>query len=164
MLPRQRFTGQERDGIAGLDDFNARSLQMRTGRMNRPDPLFGDAVTNPQRWNAYSYVTNNPLGFVDPSGNQAASPLVFRSGVEVCLSCLAPGWAGVHPDVQSSVFDTLFHLNFAFELDDGGFGAGAERGGGGGGQPPGTRRRHHHQRASLQSPCSSSSTLSPRKD
>jgi RHS repeat-associated protein len=50
-LPKQRFTGQERDGEAGLDDFNARSLQMRTGRMNRPDPVFGDALTSPQRWN-----------------------------------------------------------------------------------------------------------------
>ena len=55
-LPHQRFTGQERDGEAGLDYFNARSLQTRTGRMNQPDPLFGDAMTNPQRWNRYAYV------------------------------------------------------------------------------------------------------------
>jgi RHS repeat-associated protein len=140
-LPRQRFTGQERDGEAGLDYFNARSLQMRTGRMNRPDPLFGDVLANPQHWNRYAYVGNNPLVFVDPSGNQAAAPpLVFRSGVEVCLSCLAPGWAGVHPDVQSSVFDTLFHLNFGFESGDGGsvsVGASTDgRGGGGAGQTP----------------------------
>ena len=35
-----------------------------------PDPL-GNAVadpTNPQSWNMYSYVLNNPLGFVDPTG------------------------------------------------------------------------------------------------
>ncbi len=61
MLPRQRFTGQERDGVAGLDDFNARSLQMRTGRMSSPDPLFGNALVNPQRWNRYAYGLNNPL-------------------------------------------------------------------------------------------------------
>ena len=67
-LPRQRFTGQVRDGEAGLDDFNARSLQTRTGRMTRPDPLFGDALTNPQRWNRYAYVQNNPLSLTDPSG------------------------------------------------------------------------------------------------
>jgi RHS repeat-associated protein len=78
MLPRQRFTGQERDGVAGLDDFNARSLQMRTGRMSRPDPLFGNAPVNPQRWNAYSYVTNNPLGFVDPSGMDMVDLPVFK--------------------------------------------------------------------------------------
>jgi RHS repeat-associated protein len=67
-LPRQRFTGQERDGEAGLDYFNARSLQMRTGRMNQPDSLFGNALTSPQRWNRYAYVDNNPLGMTDPSG------------------------------------------------------------------------------------------------
>jgi RHS repeat-associated protein len=67
-LPRQRFTGQERDGEAGLDYFNARSLQMRTGRMNRPDPEFGNPLTSPQRWNPYAYVDNNPLGLVDPTG------------------------------------------------------------------------------------------------
>jgi RHS repeat-associated protein len=67
-LPRQRFTGQERDGEAGLDYFNARSLQMRTGRMNQPDPLLGNALTNPQRWNRYAYVDNNPLAMTDPSG------------------------------------------------------------------------------------------------
>jgi RHS repeat-associated protein len=139
-LPKQRFTGQERDGEAGLDYFNARLLQMRTGRMNRPDPLFGDGLANPQQWNRYAYVGNNPLVFVDPSGNQAAAPLVFRSGVELCLSCQAQGVAGVHPDVQSSVFDTLFHLNFAFESGGGGsvsVGASSEgRGGGGAAQMP----------------------------
>jgi RHS repeat-associated protein len=70
-LPRQRFTGQERDGEAGLDYFNARSLQMRTGRMNRPDPVFGDALTNPQRWNRYAYALNNPLKYTDPTGMDA---------------------------------------------------------------------------------------------
>jgi RHS repeat-associated protein len=72
-LPHQRFTGQERDGEAGLDYFNARSLQARTGRMNRPDPLFGNALTNPQRWNRYAYVLDNPLTFTDPTGLDASN-------------------------------------------------------------------------------------------
>ena len=80
-LPRQRFTGQERDGEAGLDYFNARSLQARTGRMNRPDPLFGDPLTNPQGWNRYGYVQNNPLGLVDPSGAKPGLP-VWWPGAE----------------------------------------------------------------------------------
>jgi RHS repeat-associated protein len=70
-LPKQRFTGQERDGEAGLDYFNARSLQMRTGRMSSPDPLFGNALVNPQRWNRYTYALNNPLRFTDPTGMDA---------------------------------------------------------------------------------------------
>jgi RHS repeat-associated protein len=78
-LPRQRFTGQERDGEAGLDYFNARNLQARTGRMNAPDPLFGDAMTSPQRWNRYAYVVNSPLRFTDPSGMQFKTETVAWS-------------------------------------------------------------------------------------
>jgi|WetSurMetagenome_2_1015567.scaffolds.fasta_scaffold42444_2 RHS repeat-associated protein len=73
-LPRQRFTGQERDGEAGLDYFNARDLQTRTGRMNVPDPLFGNAMMSPQRWNRYSYVVNNPLRATDPTGMDLVDP------------------------------------------------------------------------------------------
>jgi len=139
MHSRQRFTGQERDGVAGLDDVNARSLQMRTGRMNRPDRLFGNAPVNAQRWNRYAYVMSNPLRFTDPSGLEAES--VFRAtviGYTCALTNCVSVNAGLHvrPDIQSSVFDTHFYLNFAFESGDGGFGVGADEGGGGGGQPP----------------------------
>jgi len=83
-LPRQRFTGQERDGEAGMDYFLARNLQARTGRMNAPDPLFGDAMTNPQRWNRYAYVLNNPFKYTDPSGKNPN-----------CVTTPAPGLLGV---------------------------------------------------------------------
>jgi hypothetical protein len=46
-LPRQRFTGQERDGDVGMDYLNARNLQLRTGRMNAPAPVFAGARLNP---------------------------------------------------------------------------------------------------------------------
>ena len=86
-LPLQRFTGQERDGEAGMDYFNARNLQARTGRMNAPDPLFGDAVTNPQRWNRYAYVANSPLRFTDPSGMQYKAQTVgYSCSLTNCVS------------------------------------------------------------------------------
>lgn len=42
--------------------------------MNAPDPLFSDAHTNPQRWNRYAYVMNNPLRMTDPSGMDMVDP------------------------------------------------------------------------------------------
>jgi RHS repeat-associated protein len=66
-LPSQRFTGQQRDSEENLDYFNARSLQTRTGRFIRVDPVFS-GLSNPQRWNRYSYALNSPLKFTDPSG------------------------------------------------------------------------------------------------
>ena len=78
-LPKERFTGQQHDAETGLEFMNARSMQARTGRMNQPDPLFGNAIYNPQRWNRYAYVLNNPLKMVDPTGMEGE--LVFRTEV-----------------------------------------------------------------------------------
>ena len=79
-LPKERFTGQQHDAETGLEFMNARSMQARTGRMNQPDPLMGNALVNPQRWNRYAYVLNNPLKMIDPTG---MDQLVFHSGVTV---------------------------------------------------------------------------------
>lgn len=75
-MPSQRFTGQERDHEAQLDYFNSRSYQYRTGRFSSVDPIFAGSAADPQSWNRYSYVSNNPLAFVDPSGAQQTTPLL----------------------------------------------------------------------------------------
>jgi RHS repeat-associated protein len=68
----QRFTGQERDAETNLDFFQARYLSSGLGRFMSPDPgNAGADFTNPQSWNGYGYVLGNPLGFVDPSGENA---------------------------------------------------------------------------------------------
>jgi RHS repeat-associated protein len=65
----QKFTGQERDSETGLDFFQARYMSAAQGRFNSPDPgNAGADLTNPQSWNGYSYVWNNPLNAVDPTG------------------------------------------------------------------------------------------------
>jgi RHS repeat-associated protein len=63
------FTGQRQDTVAGLYDFPAREYSYQ-GRWPSPDPAGRAAVdpSNPQSWNRYAYVTNNPLLLVDPSG------------------------------------------------------------------------------------------------
>jgi len=65
-----KFTGEERDPESGLDNFGARYMSSQFGRFMIPDPLgnFVADPTDPQTWNMYSYVTNNPLKYVDPDG------------------------------------------------------------------------------------------------
>jgi len=48
--------------------------------MTSPDPVVGD-LTRPQTLNAYSYVANNPLSFIDPSGfdGESIGPVVTDS-------------------------------------------------------------------------------------
>ena len=69
-LTTHKFTGDERDSESTLDHTQFRQYSSSLGRWMTPDPA-GLAVVdlnNPQSWNRYSYVTNDPLDFVDPSG------------------------------------------------------------------------------------------------
>jgi RHS repeat-associated protein len=64
-----KFTGQERDGESGLDYFVARHYAFTLGRFLQPDPKITSAKrSEPQSWNRYAYVSNNPLIYVDLTG------------------------------------------------------------------------------------------------
>jgi RHS repeat-associated protein len=78
----QKFTGQERDEETGFDFFQARYFCGAQGRFNSPDPgNAGANVYNPQSWNGYSYVLNNPLSLVDPTGTVGCTP---TDGADFC--------------------------------------------------------------------------------
>jgi RHS repeat-associated protein len=65
------FTGKERDAETGLDFFGTRYFQGAQARFTGPDRPFRDQRTaDPQRWNLYSYVRNNPMTFVDEKGQE----------------------------------------------------------------------------------------------
>jgi len=69
-FPNQKFTGKERDSETGLDYFGARYFSGPQGRFTSPDPsMDGNRIVgNPQRWDRYNYVINNPLLRIDPDG------------------------------------------------------------------------------------------------
>ncbi len=68
---RVEFTGKERDAETGLDYFGARYMSSAQGRFTSPDKPFADQDPyEPQSWNLYSYVRNNPLKFVDETGRE----------------------------------------------------------------------------------------------
>jgi len=70
--PNHVFTGKERDSESGLDNFGARYMSSQYGRFMTPDPagMLAADPSNPQSWNMYSYVLNNPLSLVDPTGEE----------------------------------------------------------------------------------------------
>jgi RHS repeat-associated protein len=66
---RQHFTGYEADGETGLNFAEARYQSNLQGRFTSVDPLGASAsVGDPQSFNRYSYVNNNPTNLTDPTG------------------------------------------------------------------------------------------------
>ena len=79
----QQFTGKERDAETGLDYFGARYMSAAQGRFTSPDvPLLDQQPGDPQSWNLYSYVRNNPLIFSDPTGNDCVYVNSGGSGID----------------------------------------------------------------------------------
>jgi RHS repeat-associated protein len=64
---RHKFTQKERDSESGLDYFLARYYSSAQGRFTSPDRVRG-GKGNPQSWDLYAYVLNNPLRYNDPFG------------------------------------------------------------------------------------------------
>jgi RHS repeat-associated protein len=65
----ENFTSKERDAETGLDFFGARYMSSAQGRFTSPDPLLNSGrPDDPQSWNRYAYVNNNPLRYKDPFG------------------------------------------------------------------------------------------------
>jgi RHS repeat-associated protein len=95
------FTGPQEDTTPGIDDFLMRQYSASQGRWLVPDPAGMAAVdiTNPQTWNRYAYVANNPLNAVDPLGlhHYCLGQEVYGSGSPLCASDLddMSGAAGV---------------------------------------------------------------------
>jgi RHS repeat-associated protein len=69
---RQKFTEKERDEETKLDFFGARYHSSLLGRFTSTDPIYFEFMMalDPQRFNLYSYARNNPLKWIDPSGER----------------------------------------------------------------------------------------------
>jgi RHS repeat-associated protein len=78
------FTGLERDSENNTDHTPNRQYNSRQGRWLSPDPYLRSIdLTNPQSLNRYSYVLNNPLRFVDPSGLDCVTAGFTKEGLPV---------------------------------------------------------------------------------
>ncbi|MFE7074810.1 SpvB/TcaC N-terminal domain-containing protein [Streptomyces sp. NPDC057620] len=85
---RYRFTGRERDEESGLGHHQARFYAPWLARWTSCDPL-----TSPIGASSYGYVSNNPMGLVDPDGADDRKP-PGQSGAPATSAKAADGPAG----------------------------------------------------------------------
>jgi RHS repeat-associated protein len=62
------YTGQRANSYIKLLDYRSRWMDPELGRFLQPDSIIPNAA-NPQSWNRYSYVSNRPILFNDPTGH-----------------------------------------------------------------------------------------------
>lgn len=91
--PYFQFTGHRFDEESDLLYMQARYYSPRLGRFLTPDNVIPDPL-NPQSYNRYSYVYNNPIRLTDPSGN---SPQDLKEIETVEVYPPPPGWIPVGP-------------------------------------------------------------------
>jgi RHS repeat-associated protein len=118
------FAGLASNLTSNLWEADVRSYHAIQGRWITPDPGGLAAVdpTNPQSWNRYAYVENNPLSMVDPSGLYP----ICRGGVIFDAVDYFVD-TGFGPEYQGT------DLYFQGDPCGGGGGGGAQSLGGGGG-------------------------------
>jgi RHS repeat-associated protein len=63
-----RFTGQRVEATLGLYYYGARWYDSALGRFVQADTVV-PSTGDPQAWDRYAYVDNNPVKFVDPTGH-----------------------------------------------------------------------------------------------
>ena len=86
------YTGQRKldSGMGGLMDYKARFYSPYLNHFIQPDSLIPDP-SNPQAWNRFSYVGDNPVGYSDPSGHK---PCNEQNSCEVSNNISTPRLLG----------------------------------------------------------------------
>jgi RHS repeat-associated protein len=98
-----RFTSYERDGNGG-DEAMMRRYTGKWHRFAQPDPYDGSYdLTDPQSFNRYAYVQNDPVNFADPSGLLPSLNCTQTSEGVIC------GGIGVDIPIERDIpFDPIF--------------------------------------------------------
>lgn len=82
------YTGHEHFFEVGLIHMNGRMYDAQLGRFLSPDNFVQEPF-NTQSYNRYGYAFNNPLSYVDPSGE------FFLGGAEIGLFAIIAKWVSV---------------------------------------------------------------------
>ncbi len=72
------FATYPKDSTTGLNYAMNRWYSSQIARFTTPDPyIASSSTTDPQSWNRYAYVQNDPVNFIDPRGLQRAAPFCY---------------------------------------------------------------------------------------
>jgi RHS repeat-associated protein len=117
-----KYTGQEEDPETGLYYYGARYYDPIIGRFITADSIVPEPF-NPQALNRYSYVLNNPLKYVDPTGHFGVTEII------IVVVTIVVGWIadelGADVNVQTSVsVDTSGNVNVSTSGTTNDYGAG----------------------------------------
>ena len=91
-MPENGFTGQRFEASVGIYDYNARWYDPGIAKFVQPDAVA--RAYDPQGLGPYSYVRNDPVNQVDPSGNDSIDcpgGICFGDGPNIHVSF---GWGG----------------------------------------------------------------------
>jgi RHS repeat-associated protein len=94
------FTSYQRDAESGLDYAMVRYYDS-TARFCSADPV-GGQVNDPQTWNRYTYVRNDPINLTDPNGESW-----FSWFIDAIIGALAIALPEIDPALFSFMGDTL---------------------------------------------------------
>jgi RHS repeat-associated protein len=90
---KYQFTGQREESVIGLYFYNARWYDAALGRFAQADTIV-PSPGNPQSLNRYTYGSNNPVLYIDPSGHAADAGLHEASDEYLW-------WSLFHPSLSS---------------------------------------------------------------
>jgi RHS repeat-associated protein len=99
------FAGHDEDTVSGIFDAPFRRYSPAQGRWNSPDPagLLAVDASDPQTWNRYTYVNNDPTGETDedglcPKGTHAATADDAKEYMKTVQTYNNPGLTHSAPD------------------------------------------------------------------
>ncbi|MGW6283309.1 FG-GAP-like repeat-containing protein [Kribbella sp. NPDC055071] len=111
------FTGHQDHPELDLTAMGARFYDPQLGRFTTPDTVV-DGANATQAFNRYSYVSNNPLKYTDPTGHVRNA-----AGEEICIACTSfakmgeyydsGGAPGTYDTTQTDIIDEYQEYNEA---------------------------------------------------
>ncbi|WP_348260991.1 RHS repeat-associated core domain-containing protein [Telmatobacter sp. DSM 110680] len=114
-----KFTGYERDAETGLDYAFGRYYNSRIGRFMSSDPDSGSSnAGDPQSWNRYTYVENNPLTFTDPDGLSCTEYSLGVDDHKGKFDKIIPAEASIYPYDKMGKLGGILSAGFGKGGDD----------------------------------------------